>query len=180
MSEEVLNNDVTKTESPTEPAATVENKEAEQVSNYIAPSEEEYKKAIQSASSKAKYAILQELGIKSVDEFKAKTAEYDNAIKERDALKEDKLKIESQVDKLKVELALEQLGVGDEYKEDLITLAKAKVSDKVDFKSAAEEVLNKNPNWKKNNSPLKLGTEKTEVKPTTVEDRLSKKYAWLK
>lgn len=163
-----------------EPATTDENKNVEPVSDYIAPSEEEYKKALQSASSKAKYSLLQELGINSVDDFKQKSAKYDEGIKELEQLKQKQAEYELQVDSLKKDLAVEQLGVSDEYKEDLITLAKAKVSDKVDFKSAAEEILNKNPNWKKGQSAPKLGTEKSEVKPTTVDDVLSKKYPWIK
>ena len=175
---DVLNNLVTDTEDTATPAQA-ETQEAE-ATGYVAPSEEEYKKAIQSAASKAKYAILQEMGVKSVEEFKNKYSEYDNAIKENESLQNKIKEQEVLITKQQEDLVLEKLQVGEDYKSDLITLAKAKVSDTVDFKSACEEVLQKNPNWKAVSDPVKLGTEKSEAKTTSAEDVLSKKYKWLK
>ena len=177
--EEELNNLVTKSEDTAE-ATVAEEKAVEGKSEYVAPTEEEYKKAIQSAASKAKYAILQEMGVKSVDEFKNKYSEYDSAIKENKSLQDKIKEQEVLIGKQQEDLVLEKLQVSDEFRSDLITLAKAKVSDTVDFKSACEEVLQKNPNWKAVSDPVKLGTEKSESKTTSAEDVLSKKYKWLK
>lgn len=62
-----LEKDLPPTENPTEPPKV-------EIKTYT---QEEYDKAIQSASSKGKNEILQTLGITSVDETKTKLSEYD-------------------------------------------------------------------------------------------------------
>ena len=153
------------------------NKPAEQTWKtplWKAPTKEEYDKTIQSTASKAKYDILQELGITSVNDFKTKSDSVNKALSETSALKTEN-------EHLKEDLICKDLQVDDAYKDDLLTLVKAKTTDSKDFKTVAEEVLNKNPNWKVARPSVKIGIEKSEKNDTsTVESRLAEKYDWLK
>ena len=173
--EQVLETPIQETQEET----TTQPDQKEVVENeWIAPTQEEYNKAIQSASSKAKYALLQELGIKSVDEFKTKANTYEEAIKETESLKKANSDYANQINGLKEEMLISQLGVSEDYKEDFLTLAKAKVTESKDFTTAAKEVLDKNPNWRNLQEPIKMGTEKSEQKQ--IHNSLSKKYSWIK
>ena len=144
--------------------------------SWVAPAtEEEYNKALQSAASKAKYALLQELNIKSVDDYKAKVSQYETAINESKSLKEANTKYQEQINDLNETLVMEKMGVDDAFKDDLLTLAKAKVTDEIDFSKAVEMVLEKNPTWRRDKEPVRIGTEKTNVRLDANEDDKRKK-----
>lgn len=174
---------VEQTESNTEDVSIQTESTAEQVdtsNDYIAPTKEQYERALQSASSKAKYNILKELGINSVDAFKAEKSKYDELIKTSSDRESEIATLKSENDKLKTDIMLNELGVDEAYKDDLLVLARARTTDNTDLKSAAQEVLSKNPNWKAHKEPVNLGTERSELKDTTQESSLYKKYPWLK
>ena len=180
---EDLNNNITESEvNGAEAVSTPEKIEEPAVSDYIAPSEEEYKKAMQSSASKAKYALLQELGIKNVDQFKELKNTYDSAIKETEGLKSQLEASRNDYAKLQEDYSVMKAGVSDEYKEDFLTLVKSKVSAEKSFEVAAEEILAKNPHWRVSREVLKMGSDKN-PEPTKESDSseyLKKKYSWIK
>jgi len=165
-----LNNEITDSLAPTTEPTTVENKTVEPASEFKAPTEDEFNKAIQSASSKAKFAILQELGIKSVDEFKQLKATYETSIKDAGEIRSKLETSEKEKKALTEDLATVKLGISDEYKEDFLTLVHSKVSDSKTFDEAAKEVLSKNPTWQSNGNTIKLGVEKSETKIDSSEE----------
>jgi len=128
-------------------------------------SKEEYKKAIQSSQSKAKYELLKELGINNVQEFKNLKGIYDTSIKEKTDLEAKQNEITEKYKELQSDLLLEKLGVSDEYKQDLLTLAKNKVDDKHTLEDVSKDLLIKYPQWTKYTAEkIKIGTEKTELR----------------
>lgn len=176
MIDEVLNNTVTETESTVESTETVEN--PVETKTY---SEEDLKKACQSSASKAKYELLKELNIKSVDEFKDIRSKYENTVKESDDLKAQLQQTRDDFDTYKLDIKIRDLGVSDEFKDEFLTLTNSKISAEVDFDAAAKLVLDKNPNYRVHREEtVKIGVEKQEVKeqPNISED-LKKKYSWL-
>jgi hypothetical protein len=169
---------------PTQPAAQTDTAKTAPEKNdapfKVFQTEEEYAKAIQSASSKAKFDWLKENNLSTVEEYKSKTAAAEAAIAEKEALTKKALDLSGELEQLKESNVLLKNGVSDQYKDDLLILAKAKVSDKVDLDSAVKEILDKNPTWK-NASPAKIGTPTTEApKPKdTILDVAAAKYPWL-
>lgn len=174
MEDEVLSTEST-TKAETQEVAAEPAKEAAKM--Y---SEEEYNKAIKSSASKAKYEILKEMGVKSVDDFKQKYSEYEGAIKDKESLLSQLDERDVQIKQLRTNLVMEQLHVNEDFKDDLVTLATSKMSDKVDFETACKEVLERNPNWLKAKEPVKMGTEKSEKKPEDTMSKIKEKYPWLK
>lgn len=142
--------------------------------------EDEYNKAIQSASSKAKFDWLKENNLSTVEEYKSKTAAAEAAIAEKESLTKKALDLSGELEKEKETNILLRNNVSDSYKEDLMTLAKAKVSDKVDLESAVKEILDKNPAWK-NASPAKFGSPATSAPAPkdSLLDIAASKYPWL-
>ena len=142
---------------------------------------DEHKKALQSASSKAKYDILKELGINSVKEFQELKTTYETAINEKSSLEETVKDLNNKRNSLEEDLLLTKLGVSDEYKNDLLTLAKSKVSENQNLETVSKELLDKYPQWRGAKETIKMGTEKADVenKPE-VSSELLKKYSWLR
>lgn len=177
--EETANKNVTTDETAAEPSteAVNENVDEQKPEQVLTLTIDEYNKRIQSAASKGKNALLNELGIKSVSEFKSLQERYDSTIAKADS---DKKKYEDEVETLKMELSLSKSNVDDAYKSDAITLAKSKVNNDVNFETALNEVLNKNPGWRKNAAPIKMGTDKTEAGVSEISASLKAKYPWLK
>lgn len=154
----------------------VESSEAE-VETYSA---EDYKKAIQSASSKAKYDILKELGINSVKEFQELRSTYENAINQRTSLEESISNLNNEKIKLQEDLMLSKLGVSEEYSKDLLTLAKSKVDENHTLEEVSKQLLERYPQWKSSRETIKMGTERS-TNPSKPEpsSELLKKYSWL-
>lgn len=161
-------------ETETTETSTVEEKKDE----WKAPTKDEYEKTLQSERSKAKYALLQELGIKSVDDFKTKYSAYEAAIQESETLKTNNTNYQTEIQNLKEEIVIRDLNVNPEFKEDFLTLTRSRITADKDFKTAGAEVLEKNPNWQVSREPARMGTEKSEQQPSTSS--LSKKYPWIK
>ena len=61
--------------------------------------------------------------------------------------------------------------VADDYVEDCMTLAKSKVSETVTLDKAMEQVLEKNPTWKKYDTSVKIGTEKSTVEESSQAEK---------
>ena len=96
--------------------------------------EEEFNKTFKSEVSKAKNEWLKDVGAASVDEFKASKSKYDEAAKNYDQVVKER-------NDLSDKLVVRELDVSDEFQNDLLTLAKAKVTPEKDLKTAAAEIL---------------------------------------
>lgn len=186
--EEVLNNTITETETNGEQGLTPTPEKTEtnvEKSAYTAPSEEEYKKAIQSAKSKAKFELLQELEIKNVEEFHNLKNKYNSAIESYDSLKTELDNANQRYEELEQTIKLKSLGVADEYKDYFLTLMKAQLRNPEDFDVVGEAILNRNPSWRVNAPAVKMGVEKSESKDTVKESSgvskdIKRKYPWIK
>jgi hypothetical protein len=183
MSEEVKAAPVTETvEQPTAaPEASKETTQAQVDQPFKAfATEEEFNNFVKSTSSKAKHSILQEFETKSVDEGKQKMSQAEE-------LQKDLQTAVTRLTQLEEENAVVKLGINDEFRDEALTLARAKVSDKKTLDAALQEVTQKFPNLLKGTVQgekiEKIGGEKTQVKPSdanSIKDNLKKKYPWLK
>lgn len=112
--------------------------------------EEDFNKYSQSISSKAKSELLNEIGFKSVAEIKGnlnKGTEYDNLTTKYQETLTKYTEIESKYneslsnqDKLKSDLILTKYNIDDDFKEDFMILAKAKVNEETDLEKASQMV----------------------------------------
>lgn len=123
--------------------------------------------------NRAKGDWLKQVGATSVDEYKAKVKQYNDAIAERDSL------IKQRND-LNEKLVVNDLGVADDHREDLLTLAKSRIAPDKDLRAAAAEVLQKNPTWMKAKGDIRIGTEKPEDGLSSQPSALTSRYPWLK
>lgn len=171
--------DTTAQEPTVEDSTTViDESSPEEVETY---SKEDYDKAIKSASSKAKYDILKELGITSVKEFQDLRSTYENAISSKASLEESISNLNKEKSKLQEDLMLSKLGVSEEYSNDLLTLAKSKVDESHTLEQVSKELLERYPQWRSSREIIKMGTEKSDnrAKEPDVESDLLKRYPWL-
>jgi DNA primase catalytic subunit len=170
--------------------APVEDVKEESKPYKVYGSEDEFKKEVQSLSSKAKFALLQELNVKNLEEARAKFTELEFTKSELKALNDIKAELESakaEKQQLSENLMMTELGIKNELKEDFLTLAKSKVNDKTPLPDAAKSILEKYTYFKgadvATQVAAKIGTEK---KPQSVDmqseekERLMKRYPHLK
>ena len=139
-------------------------------------SEDDYNREIKSERSKAKKEVLDELGIKSINE--AKTNLSKSATLETE-LNETKSKYQT----LEQDYHLSKIGVKDEYKEEVITLAKARVDDETTFDKAVEAVVEKMPFMTGKAFQKQVGSQPGQTEETgekTVNEQLARKYPWIK
>lgn len=141
---------------------------------------DEHKKALQSASSKAKYDILKELGINSVKEFQELKNTYEMTINERKSLEEKLAEMSNKNTTLEEDLILTKLGVSEEYKKDVLTLAKTKIDDGHNLETVSKQLLEKYPQWKNVRETIRMGTEKSEDVTPEVSSTLTARFPWLK
>ena len=159
---------VTTQETTVDDSSTVTTESAPEQRTYT---QEEYDKALASASSKAKYALLQELAIKNVQEFKDLKTKYDEALKERENMEANISELKKEKESLIEQNLIMKHSVADDYVEDCMTLAKSKVSETVTLDKAMEQVLEKNPTWKKYDTSVKIGTEKSTIEESSQTEK---------
>lgn len=133
--------------------------------------EDDYKKELQSISSKAKYDILKELGIKNVSEFTNIKNEYESVLNEKNELTKRYDELSQQKMVLDEQNAILRLNISPDYAEDALTLAKTKMSDTISLDEALKTVITKNPSWQVGSGNITFGTEKSNVDSTTEEQR---------
>ena len=171
--------DTTIQETSVEDSITVKDESSTQeIETY---SKADYDKAVKSAASKAKYDILKELGINSVKEFQDLKNTYETAINEKSNLEKSISDLNNKNTSLEEDLLLTKMGVSEEYKKDILTLAKSKVDEGHNLETVSKELLEKYPQWRNVKETIKMGTEKSdfENKPE-VSSELLKKYSWLR
>jgi hypothetical protein len=134
-------------------------------------SEEDFEKTLKSERSKAQAALLKELGIKSIDEGKDYITKANTFEKEIETVK-------SELQQTKEFLALQELGVKEEYKDEALTLAKSQGGD---LKDALKSVIAKLPIMSVKVGELNLGTDKAkDPEEGTVQKHINDKYPWIK
>jgi len=172
--------------------APVEEVKEESKPYKVYGSEDEFKKDVQSLSSKAKYALLQELNVKNLEEARAKFSELEFTKSELKALNDIKSELETaraEKNKLTESLLLTELGVRNELRDDFLTLAKSKVNDKTALPDAARLVLEKytyfagQSNDKSPAPAAKIGSERKAANvdmASAEKERLIQRYPHLK
>ena len=139
--------------------------------------EEEFNNFVKSTSSKAKNEILKALETNSVDEGKEKMSQAQQ-------LEQDLHKAITRLNQLEEENALVKIGVQDEFREEALTLARAKIDDSTNLESALKQVTSKFPNLlaqkPKGEKLEKVGAEKGTPKPQddaqSIVDMLNARY----
>lgn len=149
-----------------EPVENTVSNDSSVKAQWTAPTEEEYNTALKSASNKAKTDILKELGVKSVKEFQDLLATVESEKGSYEDLKtksEEKLKnLEVELSKAREEIALTKLGIPDEYKKDMLELARNSTSDEKDLETALKEVVERyKPLLSSSMGTPRFGVEKT-------------------
>jgi len=146
-------------------------------------SEDDFKKDIQSAASKAKYEVLKELNVKSLDEVKSKIIELEAAkteLVEATKIKSEYEQVKLQKQQVEESLLLTQLGVVPELKDDFLVLAKAKVTTELPLPEAAKSVIEKYKYFKGDSvitdAAVKIGLEKKANGKVELENELAEKF----
>lgn len=149
------------TTTASEPIATV-NTEVEPVnveSNNVVKetfyksfkTEDDWKNYESSLNNKFSTNVLKEFNVSSKKELHDTISNYETQIKA----------LQDELNGLKTDKSL--VNVSDDYKEDALTIAQAKVmkNNNLSLDDAIKEVLAKNPTWAKSYSVTSLGTEKS-------------------
>jgi len=142
--------------------------------------EEDFKKELQSISSKAKFEILKEFEAKSVDDIKARVAKADELQKTIEELNTGKQSLESELEKIKAEkeqitqeFTLKTLKVNEELQKEFLAIVNITEGDS--FEAKCKAVIAKMPYFaggEKN--PVKIGNEKSNQK-ITIQDRIKER-----
>ncbi len=188
MSKDVIVNEVEQVE-VVETETTVANDTVSETTDVVADKGEviDIDKAVQSARSKAKNEILEEIGIKSVADIKAQiekgkgydelvgkfeevNKQLEDVIAERDGLTQ-------RVKKTEDRLLINELGVSDEFADDFIKLVDLDNSGKDRLEVANELKLrfssgNIFKGVETQDKPVKIGNEKTGDNQPTLKDRI--------
>lgn len=99
---------------------------------------DEYETAVKSERSKAQNDLLKEIGIQKVQDAK-------DAITKYAALETQHNELKIKANQLEETLTLKDAGIKDEYREEALTLAKAKVNEKTNLAEALKQVIAKMP-----------------------------------
>lgn len=156
---------------------------------------EEFKKAIQSASSKAKNEIIQSLkkhgfnNLNDVQAFKESYKKLNKLVEDSNALKTDYEKkindLNERNESLNQELILKKLNISDEYKDDFIKFSKVLTNEEKSFDQAAQEVVEKYSFFKsvdtnKTVSNPKIGVSANKAQTDSKNESFLKRYPWLR
>jgi hypothetical protein len=159
------------TQTTTEPVAGQEGTQGPATPYKVFNSEDEYKKEVQSLSSKAKYELLKELNAKSLDDIRSKFSELEAVKNELSALNDIKSELEAtrkEKELLSDTLLAIKAGAKQETLDDFLTLAKKKVNDEVNLEQAMKLVLDTYKEFRAEDLGSitnRIGTEKGQ-KPT--------------
>lgn len=164
-----------------EPTASVEPEETKDEASKTF-TQEDVDKLIAGRLTRAQADVLKELGVESVDQAKqalaqlqeiedSKKSELDKKEEARLLAEADKQALETQYKDLEAKFNATKLGVLEEALEDVIQLAKAKVTEDVTIEQAMKEVVEKYPQFvgkveEEEKKPMfvKPGNPKTNIK----------------
>lgn len=173
--------------------------ELETVSTEIVPEVEEWKapeskealdELIKAEANRTYTKALKDLGVKSIKEFKEMQAKLESdkqsletIVQEKETYANEIKDISAKYEKLIQESILNDLNIEKDYREDLIKLAKDRVTDEKQLPEVLKEMIEGKYKYTvANRSPIKMGIEKTEKvdQESSISDSLAKKYPWLK
>ena len=136
-------------------------------------SEEEFSKFTQSISSKAKGEILKEIGGSNVNDIKQvleKGKQYDEINNKYVDIETKYNSVLTEKEQLTTDLIVTKYNIADDFKEEFLTLAKAKVNDDVDLQTASQQVFDKvGKNFIKEKLPVQIGGGKQPKSEPTNE-----------
>jgi ribosome-associated toxin RatA of RatAB toxin-antitoxin module len=139
-------------------------------------SEEEFSKFTQSISSKAKGEILKEIGGSNVNDIKSvyeKGKQFDDINEKYTTIKSEYETALTDKENLTADLIVTKYNIDDEYKDEFLTLAKAKISDDVDLQTASKQVFDKlGKNFTKTPNSIKIGGNKTTPIPPDIKKEM--------
>lgn len=151
-------------------------------------SKEELQTIIKSAVNKASTSMLKNLGVTSIKEFKTmkeqlqaeKTSNIDKIKlleQERDTTKQAFEQMSQKYSSLEENLIVQKFNIKDEYKQDLVTLAKTQVTETKKLEAVLQEmVAGKYKYAITMPANIKVGTEKTKVEDLTEVQKYLEKY----
>lgn len=129
----------------------------ETTTSGLPTTEEEFKRSIQSASSKAKNEILKEIGIEKVADIKAlieKGSKYDEILTEREALQKDKEEVEGKLQELSaqgvsmgIENGLLKIGLQTKRLERAKGIILNDLEKGVELEKAISNIIEEFPEW---------------------------------
>ena len=140
--------------------------------------EEEFNNTIKSERSKAKGEVLNELGLKSIDEIKER-------ITKSTTLETKLTETESKYAALQEDYEVTKIGIKEEYRSEALTLAKAKVNTEMDLGAALKAVAEKMPMMVDAVKGVrKIGNDQSnkdgEAEAAALKASLQKKYPFIK
>lgn len=162
----------------------------DKVDEFKLPStQEEYDNLVKAAVNKEKTLFLKELGVKSVKEYKEQVSKAQEALSQHEAMvkqteeiAKEKESLSQQYETLKQTSVLDKLGVREEYREDMIKLARDKVTESVTFEAALQNLVGSKYQYTTIKGAVKIGAEKTSIDnvDNSSSSELHKKYSWIK
>ena len=176
--------------------ADEENKEGEQVQPVVETppetttqpfkafeNEEEFNKFTQSISSKAKGELLKEIGYNSVSDIKSvveKGNQFDDISNKYTEVESKYKGAIDEAEALRIDLITTKYNISDEFKDEFVTLTKAKVNDDTDINKAAQSVYEKLSKsfFNEGKKPsIKIGGDSSKI--TENEQEIMEKYRKL-
>ena len=150
-----------------------------EVKEWKAPESKEDLDVLLKAEANRTYTqALKDLGVSSVKEFKELQTSLETKSKDIDKVIEDKLSISTKYDStlkelesLKEESILNKLSVNDDYKEDLLSLARAKVDEDNSLESILTDMVANKYKYTTTISKPSIGIEKSKKENTNDYDR---------
>lgn len=150
-------------------------------------SKEELDKLIKAAENRTYTKALKELGVTSIKDFKIQQEEIKEQLNSIGTLKENYENVQKEYETLKndytslrKETILGALNVADEYREDLIKLAEAEVTEDKPFEEAVKELVEGRYKHVVATPQLRMGTERRQAEDTnTISPAIRQRYPWL-
>lgn len=173
---------------PIEEVVSTEEVQTETKPEWVAPTQEEFKEALKSASNKAKTEILKSLGVTSIKEFKQKEAQlgdlksqFDNFTKENEEVKSQLEQLKTEYNDLLTTSTLNEMKVKDEYRNDIIKIASDMITETKPFSEAVKELVTGRYKYVTEGQTVKMGTEKTPgIQISDTDQKIRNKYPFIK
>ena len=167
---------------------TVSTEPVVEVVEWKAPQTKEELDSILKANANRTYTkALKDLGVNSVKEFKelqtkleSERNEIEAIVKERDTYANSVKELEAKYQKISQESLLNELNIDEEYREDLVKLAKDRTSDT----KTLEEVLKEMTEGKykyavRKESQTRMGIEKSQISDKDIKESEIKRLRQL-
>ena len=135
--------------------------------------QEEFEQSIQAAVNKANTKLLKEIGGSSAKEIREKLDSYNTLLESKLDIENKLTEANKTIETMRKEKLITDLGISEENKDDVFTLAESKVSESCTIEEALKEVIQKYPQFLGTNRVI-LGSDKadnTNLNAKTVEEK---------